>query len=131
MKKPILFFVLAILCAILISGCTFARQKINVENFIEKVQAVKAGETNVDDLPGILGSLPNAVVPLPEGKRVYIYTFGDGKTKGLNLLILQINRTNFGLDSGYFFCNADGLITEVIVSNHSKNVHWDWWAFGE
>ena len=85
MIKRLPIVVILLTLPVLLNACVWGRQKINVEGFHEKAELVVAGETKADELSGILGSPPNAILPLKEGKKLYVYTFGDGKTEAFNL----------------------------------------------
>ena len=117
--------------AALVAGCTFARVRTNTENFHEKVKQVVLGTTTTEELREILGSDPNATVELFGGQaKMLVYAFGDSKTMALNLLILNISRTNVGADSAYFITNKEGIVLQMFVSDYSRDLSWDWWAFG-
>jgi hypothetical protein len=124
--RQLLVFVLA---ASAFCGCSWSRQKVNVEGFHTKLNAVKVGETKAADLKGIFGTEPNAVIPAPEG-RIHLYNFGDSKTKGFNIIILGFSKTNAGLDSALFFVDADGVVRDKIVSSNSADLDWEFWPFG-
>ena len=131
MKRLVSALSLLIIAAIILSGCTFARQKINVEGFHEKAENIIPGTTEGKELHYILGSSPNAILPLAEGKTIYLYSFGDGKSLGLNLILFQIQKTNIGFDTGYFVVDEDDIVREKVVSTNSLDVPWQWWAFGD
>ena len=100
MKTRFWIVPIILLLPLLLGACTFARQKINVEGFHEKAEQIVPGKTKAADLSKILGSPPNAVLPLKDGKKVYVYTFGEGKTAGLTLILFNVSKTNLGIDSG-------------------------------
>lgn len=131
MKNCLRVVPVLLLLPLFLGACTFARQKINVEQFHEKAELVVPGETKADELVDILGSPPNAILPLKEGKKVYVYTFGQGKTKGLTLILFNVSKTNVGIDSGYFFIDRNDTVEEKVISNNSREVPWEWWAFGD
>jgi hypothetical protein len=120
---------LGVLCCL--GACTFARAKINAEDVHEKVGNVQVGQTKAAELETIIGSPPNSIIPLPGGREVQIYNFGDSKTNGLTLILLNISKTNLRFDSAYFFIDATGVVERKSVSNYSKDVPWQWWAFGD
>jgi len=116
--------------AILLSSCTFARNHVNNPHFPSLANQIKEGTTTSDQLVSTLGG-PNAILPAGEGSEIYLYTFGDGKTGGLNLIILSFQKTNLGVDSGYFVVNKDKVVTRKMVSTHSQQLDWDWWPFSD
>ncbi len=114
-----------------LGACTFARAKINAEDIYEKVGSVQIGKTKAADLERIIGSPPNSIIPLQGGREVQIYNFGDSKTNGLTLIVLNISKTNLRFDSAYFFIDTNGVVERKSVSNYSSDVPWQWWAFGD
>ncbi len=109
------------------SGCSFARSRVNNTELPTLAQLVEPGKTSSKDLTALLGD-PNSVVPLGDGKQVFLYTFGDAKTKGFNLLLFGWEKTNTGFDSGYFIIE-DGTVKEKLVSSNSQDLPWEWWPF--
>lgn len=130
MKNTLLtLFLLTMMIAV--SGCTWSRAKVNVEDFHERAARVKVGVTKAADLQGIFGSAPNSILPGKDGGSIYVYNFGDAKTNGLTLIIVNISKTNAGSDSAYFFVNAQGVVERASISTNSEDIPWEWWAFGE
>jgi hypothetical protein len=130
--KPLYPSILVILIlAMLLGGCMFARQKINIENFHAKAENIIPGKTKANEMMEILGSPPNAVIDTPGGKKIFAYTFGDGKTKGFTLILFNVRKTNLGIDTAYFFVDQNNVVEEKIISTNSKDVPWEWWAFGD
>jgi hypothetical protein len=121
--------VLLIVAASVFCGCSWSRQRVNVEGFHTKVNAVKVGQTKAADLKGIFGTEPNAVIPAKEG-RIHLYNFGDAKTKGFNLILVSFSKTNAGLDSALFFVDENGVVQNKIVSSNSSDLDWQYWPFG-
>jgi hypothetical protein len=127
-----------VLLALTLSGCTFARQRINDPDIGNKVRAAKSGGklengvTTTKQIVEMLGSPPNGILAAPNGNgRVLLYTFGQGKTKGLTLLIFNVVKTNIGVDTALFFMDNDGKLMNHFVSTNSEDLPWEWWAFGE
>jgi hypothetical protein len=130
-RRPTVPSLLALLSLLLCLGaCTFARAKINAEDMFEKSSLVEVGKTKAADLESIIGSPPNSIIPLQGGREVQIYNFGDSKTNGLTLILLNITKTNVRFDAAYFFVDANGIVERKSISNYSKDVPWQWWAFG-
>ena len=130
MKHYRYLFLICLCLGILASGCTFARNKINVEDFHAKAEKIIPGKTTADETVEIIGSQPSAILELKD-ERAYVYTFGDGKTGGLNLFIFGSRRTNLGIDSAYFFLDKNNVIKRKMISKNSQDLDWDWWAFGD
>ncbi|MHC4943752.1 MAG: hypothetical protein ACYTG7_12115 [Planctomycetota bacterium] len=131
MKSRYLGILAALTLAFLLSGCMFARQKINIENFHAKAETIVPGKTKAKELTEILGSQPNAIIDTPEGKKIFAYTFGEAKTKGLTLILFNVRKTNLGIDTAYFFIDKNNVVEEKIISTNSKEIPWEWWAFGD
>jgi hypothetical protein len=121
----------ALALALLAGGCSFARVRTNAEDFHERVKAVVPGVTRGEELRAILGSDPNASLDLWGGTGwILVYAFGDSKTAAFNLLLFNVSKTNVGIDSAYFIVDSDGVVQEMFVSDYSKDLPWEWWAFG-
>ena len=112
-------------------GCTWARQRTNVADFHQKVGSVIPGTTRADQLKSILGTEPNTRVNAAGGKTIYVYNFGDAKTKGLTLLLINISKTNVGGDTAYLVVNRQGVVEEMFISSNSKDLPWEFLAFGD
>jgi hypothetical protein len=124
----------AIVCsAVLLSaaGCSFARTRTNLDDFYQRAESVVPGETRIRDLVDILGSPPNNVIPLPDGGQVFLYTFGDAKTAGLDLILFSVSKSNVGVDTAIFTIGKDGVVEEVIYSTNSQKLDWQLWPFGD
>jgi hypothetical protein len=124
-------FAVAILgVAIAANGCGFNRQQINHADLPDKVAGVVPGQTTLAELEQMVGGPAIAVTPVGDGKRLYTYTFGDSKTKGLYLILLNISKTNTGIDTASFLVNQDNIVEAVQVGKNSEDLPWEWWAFG-
>ena len=121
---------LFLLVGVYSTGCTFQRQRTNIKDFYNRVAAVVPGETKTNDVPEILGSPPNNIIPLENGGAILLYTFGDAKTGGFNIIILNFGVSNIGIDSAIFISDAKGIVQEVNVSTNSQELTYDWWPFG-
>jgi len=129
MKRRLAFLTLALLVAVAVSGCTFHRARLNIEDFNSKAALVTPGKTTAGELVEILGSDPNTILPIEDGKSIYIYYFGDTKTSGLTLIIINLLKTNAGIDSGFFILNRNQVVERAFISTNSKEVSWGWWPF--
>ena len=130
MKRYFPTILICVSLGLLARGCIFARQKINVEDFHAKAATIVPGQTTGKEAMEAIGSPPNAILQLKDEK-AYVYTFGDGKTGGLNLFIFNTRKTNLGIDTAYFFVDDNDVVKRKMVSNHSQDLDWDWWAFGD
>ncbi len=119
---------IAVLCC---AGCTWSRERVNAIDFHTKAATVVPGTTKSSELATILGTPPNATLDIKGGKEVYVYNFGDSKTKGLTLIFVNIMKTSRGEDSAYFVIDSTGVVEEWVVSTNSQDLPWEWWAFGD
>ena len=113
------------------AGCSFHRTDINDPTLPGRAERVVPGETKAADLPGILGSHPVNFIALPDGSRLLVYTYGQSKSEGLSLVVVSISRTNTAIDTAFFLADPSGVVREKWVGVNSKDVPWEWWAFGE
>jgi hypothetical protein len=111
-------------------ACTFSRVRVNDQDFLEKTEKIILGKTTLLELTDMLGQ-PINWVELPENRRMYIYSYGDSKTAGLTLILFNTLKTNTGFDSAYFVIDTeDKTVVEKYVGTKSKNLPWEFWAFG-
>ncbi len=126
----------AILLAAL-PACTFNRQRINDSELGDKIRAADAektlqkGVTTEADLVRLTGSPPTSILLLRNDQRVYIYNFGQAKTAGLTLILINILKTNLAIDTALFFFGTDGKLRDYVLSTNSEELPWQWWAFSE
>lgn len=113
-----------------VSSCGFNRQQINHADLPDRVAGVVPGQTTLAELEQMAGGPATAITPIGD-KRLYTYTFGDSKTKGLYLILLNISKTNTGIDTASFLVNQDNVVEAVQVGKNSEDVPWEWWAFGD
>ena len=130
MQKHWAMLAATVLAGLLAGGCAWSRTKINDENAYVKAQAVQPGRTTAAQLEAIMGSAPNTVMPMKGNRQVFIYNFGDSKTKACNLLIVNFSKTNARLDSAYFVIGENNVVEHKSVSNNSQQVPWEWAPFG-
>ena len=93
-----------------VGGCMFARARTNVRDFHKRAEQVEPGKTRTSELLEIVGSPPNNIIDLPGGKRLFIYTFGDSKTGGFNIVILGMSFSDIGVDSAIFIIDPNGVL---------------------
>ena len=125
------------LMAPLLFGCSFSRHRINDTAIGEKVRAAQAdgslqfGTTTPEDVIRIVGSDPHTVLALPGGGRLLGFTYGQTKFQGFTSIILNITKSNTGLDTALFFFDENGRLFKHYGSTHSKDLRFEWWAFGD
>jgi hypothetical protein len=113
-----------------LGGCTFHRAQINVADLEQRATAVQPGRTTVAELETILGGPATSITPIG-GKLLYVYTFGDSKTAGLTLILLNISKTNTAIDTALFLVDENDVVEWMGIGRNSSDVPWDWWAFGD
>jgi hypothetical protein len=112
-----------------LSGCGWNRQQINHANLPDRITGVVSGQTTLAELESMIGGPATAITPVGD-KRLYTYTFGDSKTEGLYLILLNISKTNTGIDTASFLVNQDNVVEAMQVGKNSEDLPWEWWAFG-
>lgn len=114
-----------------LAGCSWSRTVVNDPAIRERAAAVVPGTTTAADLPGILGSEPLSFIEVGDGRRLLVWGYGESKTEGLNLVVVSFSRTNSGLDTAFFLVDADGVVRRKWVGTNSRDLPWEWWAFGD
>lgn len=115
---------------IALGGCTWGRQQINQADLENRVAGVVPGQTTAAELEKLAGGPPTSITPIGQ-KQLYAYTFGDSKSEALTLLIVNIGKTNTGLDTALFLIDENGIVKSSRVGTNSKDLPWEWWAFGD
>jgi hypothetical protein len=124
-------FVVAMLgVAIAVTGCGFNRQQINQADLPQRVSGVVPGQTTLAELEQMAGGPATSITPVGD-KRLYVWTFGDVKTKGLYLILLNISKTNTAIDTGIFLVNENNVVEWMQVGENTEDLPWEWWAFGD
>lgn len=117
--------------ALMAGGCAFNRAQVNQADLPQRVAGVVPGQTTIAEVEAMAGSTATSITPLGDGKSLYAYTYGDSKTAGLMLIILNISKTNAGFDTALFLVDQNGIVEWAGVGQNSKNLPWQWWAFGD
>lgn len=113
-----------------LGGCTWGRQQINQADLERRVAGVVPGQTTVAELEQMAGGPPTSITPIGQ-KQLYAYTYGDSKSEALTLLIINIGKTNTGLDTALFLIDQNGVVESARVGTNSEDLPWEWWAFGD
>ena len=113
------------------SACSWNKTVINEADFIARADQVVVGQTKREQLPEILGSTPLTWIETDNGTQVYVYSYGQSKTNGFNIILLGISRTNTRIDAAYFVTDKSGVVSMKFVGTNSKDVPFQWWAFGD
>ena len=113
-----------------LGGCSWGRQQINQADLESRVGGVVPGQTTAAELERMAGGPPTSITPIGQ-KQLYAYTFGDSKSEALTLLIINIGKTNTGLDTALFLIDENGVVESSRVGTNSKDLPWEWWAFGD
>jgi hypothetical protein len=120
----------AAVVVIALGGCTWGRQQINQADLERRVAGVVPGQTTVAELEQMAGGPPTSITPIGQ-KQLYAYTYGDSKSEALTLLIINIGKTNTGLDTALFLIDQNGVVESARVGTNSEDLPWEWWAFGD
>jgi hypothetical protein len=68
----------------------------------------------------------------PIGKKLlYAYAYGDSKTAGLSLILINISKTNTGIDTALVLTDENEVVQQVYLGEQSADLPWEWWAFGD
>lgn len=121
----------ALLALLFLPGCLFARAQLNAADLEERVAGVVPGETTMIEVEEAIGGPATSITPLGGGTLLHVYSFGDTKTAGLALIVLNISRTNVGIDTAFFVVDPDGVVQATSIGQNSKDIPWEWWAFGD
>ena len=113
-----------------LGGCSWGRQQINQADLERRVAGVVPGQTTAAELEQMAGGPPTSITPIGQ-KQLYAYTYGDSKSEALTLLIINIGKTNTGLDTALFLIDENGVVESSRVGTNSQDLPWEWWAFGD
>jgi hypothetical protein len=114
-----------------VEGCTFSRAQINAADLERRVANVVPGKTHVEEVERMIGGPATSITPVSSDRLLYAWTFGDSKTAGLTLILINIMKTNSGIDTALFLVDEEGVIEEAKIGQNHKEVGWQWWAFGD
>ena len=56
---------------------------------------------------------------------------GVATAAGLTLILINIMKTNSGIDTALFLVDEQGVVEETKIGQNHKEVDWQWWAFGD
>jgi hypothetical protein len=119
------------LLAALAAGCSFNKVDVNDPEIPDRAEAVVPGTTTRDELVAALGSEPVHFIQLKDGSRLLVYAYGQSKSNGLSLGIVNFSKTNTGIDTAWFLVGPDGVVRDKWVGDACRGLEWDWWPFGE
>jgi len=114
-----------------VGGCTFSRAQINAADLEQRVANVVPGKTHIEEVERMIGGPATSVTPVGSDHLLYAWTFGDSKTAGLTLILINIMKTNSGIDTALFLVDQGGVVEEAKIGQNHKEVGWQWWAFGD
>ena len=125
MKLPIL-----ILSVLLLQGCMWNRMRINDPGIAQRASAIKPGVTKGAEVPRLLGAQPTMRMP-GKDRHTYGYTYGDGKTGGLMLILFNFTRTSTVAETLYVEVDpANDLVTGLYIPP-ARELDWRFWPFGD
>lgn len=116
--------------AIGLGACSWNREQINQADLERRVAGVVPGQTTAAQLEEMAGGPPTSITPIGD-KQLFAYTYGDVKSNALNLLIINIGKSNTGIDTALFLIDENGIVEFARVGQNSKDLPWEWWAFGD
>ena len=113
------------------SACSWSKTVINEPDFLARADNVVVGQTTRQQLSDLIGGTPLTWIETGDGREVYVYTYGTTKAKGFNMILLGISKANTRIDTAYFVIGKDGVVSNKFVGTNSRDVPWEWWAFGD
>jgi len=129
-RRPAVVVAAVAVLSLAAAGCSWSRSQINQADMEQRVAEVVPGQTTVAELEEMAGGPPTSITPIG-AKRLYAYTYGDAKTEALTLLIVNVGKTNLGLDTALFLIDENDVVEFARVGRNSADLPWEWWAFGE
>ena len=105
-------------------GCAFSRGDLGVPISENNVSAVKKGQTTEAQAIALLGA-PDAIQEINHREvfHYYQYTMKHGT-------VLVFSRVNIASDDLYVFFDQDGVAEQVLYSNRTNNLKFQFWPFG-
>ena len=119
-----------VLLAVLLQGCMWNRMRINNPDIAQRAAAIKVGETRGVDVPRILDAQPTMRMP-GKDRIMYGYTYGDGKTGGLMLILFNFTRTSTVAETLYVEVNAANDVVSGLYIPPTRELPWRFWPFGD
>jgi hypothetical protein len=116
--------------AVALGGCAWNRNQINRADLESRVSGVVPGQTTSAELEKMIGGPPTSIAQIGN-KQLWAYTYGDAKTEALAAIIITISKTNMGIDTALFLIDEKGIVQSARVGQNSKDLPWEWWAFGD
>ncbi len=113
----------------LFSGCIWNRAKVNDANVVHRAATIVIGETHASELPQLMGTAPTSMIPLRDGRIVYVFAYGDAKTEGFTLVLFTMTKTNSVFSAIYVLTDANGIV-QGIHRSPELEPEWETWPFG-
>ena len=112
------------LTAVLTTGCAFSRGDLGAGSIEPTVSAIKKGQTTEAQVVALLGA-PDAIQEInhQEVFHYYRYTLKHGT-------VLVFSRVNIASDDLYVFFDQEGVVQQVLFSNRSNKLKFQFWPFG-
>ncbi len=113
----------------MLSGCIWNRAKVNDAAVNVRSEGVIIGQTHASELPKIMGTTPSSIIPLRDGRMVYVFAYGDAKTEGLSLILFTLTKTNSVFTAVYMLVDTKGIV-QGIYRSPDLEPEWEMWPFG-
>ena len=121
-------FLLTTVCALFVfaglSGCAFSRGNFESPLNEPDISQIKKGQTNEAEVVSILGS-PESIDQVNHRPVFHYYHYGLKHGT-----ILVFSRVNVASDDVYVFFDQDGVVTQVLQGNRTKDLKFQFWPFG-
>ena len=116
------------LLPLVLSGCMWGRMRINDPTVADRARMVRPGVTRGDQVADVIGAQPTMRLP-GKDQTLFGYTYGDTKSHGLMLILVNFTRSTTVTDTLYVQVdNKTGLVTDVHHPPH-HDIEWRWWPF--
>jgi SmpA / OmlA family len=106
------------------AGCAVTRGDLGAPFNNADISAVQKGRATQSDVVRLLGA-PDNVIQLGHREVFHYYHY---TLKHATFLVLS--RVNIASDELYIFFDRRGVVDQVLVSEPTKNLEFQWWPFG-
>jgi hypothetical protein len=106
------------------AGCAVTRGDLGVPFNNADISAAQKGRATQSDVVRLLGA-PDNVIQLGHREVFHYYHY---TLKHATFLVFS--RVNIAFDELYVFFDQRGVVDQVLVSEPTKNLEFQWWPFG-
>ncbi len=121
---------LVVTSALMLSGCLWGRMRMNDPSITERARLIRVGRTTGAQLADILKAEPTMRLPGKDAT-LYGYTYGDTKTHGLMLVIVNFTRATAVTDTLYVEVDPKTDLVRKVHVPPKREIEWEYWPFGD